>query len=74
MGEGGELGLGEAVEEEVGDDEVGFGGGCDGEGGGLQGLEAVGVGTAAVAEEVEHGGAGVDREGLEVWLTGEEAG
>jgi len=35
LGEGGEFGLGEAVEEEVGDDEVGAGRRGDGEGGGL---------------------------------------
>jgi hypothetical protein len=40
----------------------------------LEGLEAVGVGLAAAAEEVEHGGAGVDGQGLEIGLTGEELG
>jgi hypothetical protein len=40
----------------------------------LEGLEAVGVGLAALAEEVEHGGAGVDGQGVEVGLLGEELG
>jgi len=40
----------------------------------LEGSEAVGVGLAAAAEEVEHGGAGVDGEGVEVGLAGEELG
>jgi hypothetical protein len=40
----------------------------------LEGLEAVGVGLAAVAEELEHGGAGVDGQGVEVGLLGEELG
>ena len=46
-----ELGLGEAVDEEVSDDEVVFfcGFGVEGEGVGLVGLEAVGVGGAALA-------------------------
>jgi hypothetical protein len=38
----------------------------------LEGYEAVGVGLAADAEEVEHGCAGVDCEGLELGLGGEE--
>ncbi len=73
-GEGVELGLGEAVEEEVGDDEVGFGRGCEGECGGVEGAEAIGGGVAAIAEEEEHGGAGIDGEGVEVGLLGEESG
>jgi FKBP-type peptidyl-prolyl cis-trans isomerase 2 len=40
----------------------------------LEGAEAAGVGAATVAEEVQHGGAGVDGEGVEVGLLGEEAG
>jgi hypothetical protein len=37
-------------------------------------LEPVGVGTAAVAEEREHGGAGINSHGAEVWLLRKEAG
>ena len=40
----------------------------------MEGLETVGVRVAALAEEVEHGGAGVDGEGVEVGLLGEKAG
>ena len=74
--EGFEFGLGEAVEEEVSDDEVVFccGLGMEGEGVGLVGLEAVGVRGAAAAEKMEHGGAGVDGVGLEVGVLSEELG
>jgi hypothetical protein len=80
--QGFEVGLGEAVEEEVGYDEiVGFCWGVwgwEGEGAGLVGFEAVeGVGGgcfAVAAEELEHGGAGVDCIGLEVGVLGEELG
>ena len=74
VGEGLKFGLGEAVEEEVGDDEVGAWGWCDGEGGGLEGADAFGIGLAAVVEEVKHGGAGVDGEGAEVGSACQEAG
>ena len=74
VGEGVDFGLGEAVEEEVGDDEVGFGGGSDGEGRGLQGSDSRGIGLAAAAEEMEHGGAGVEGEGAEVGSVSKEAG
>ena len=74
MCEGLDFGLGEAVEEEVGDDEVCFRGGSDGEGGGLVGPQTVGMGPAAAAKEVEHGGAGVYGGGLEIGLLGEETG
>ncbi len=75
LGEGGEFGLGEAVEEEVGDDEVGVAGypaGVEGRGWKQvqrprsEGSDALDVRLAAVAEEVEHGGAGIDGEGAEV--------
>ena len=72
--EGLEFGLGEAVEEEVGDDEVCFRCGSDGEGGGLVGQQTVGVGPAAAAKQAEHGGAGVYGGGLEIGLVGEETG
>ena len=76
--EGFEVGLGEAVEEEVGDDEiVRFG--CrrgEGEGAGLVGLEAGGRvgGFAALAEELEHGGAGVYGVHFDDGVRGEELG
>ena len=68
VSEGVDFGLGEAVEEEMSGDEVDVGGGSEGEGGGLEGLEAIGGGVAAVAEEVEHGGTGIDSEGVEMGL------
>ena len=37
-------------------------------------MEAVCVGFAAVAEEMEHGGAGIDSHGAEIWLVRKEAG
>jgi hypothetical protein len=71
-----ELGLGEAVEEEVGDDQVVFfrGRGAEGEGVGFVGLEAIGERGATLAKEMEHGGAGVDSFGLEVGVLSEELG
>ncbi len=61
-----ELGLGEAVEKEVGGDEVVVAAGLEGEGVDLVGGE-VGFdgGVGAFAEEMEHGGAEVDRVGVE---------
>jgi hypothetical protein len=72
--EGVEFELGEAVEEEVGDDEVGGMGGGVGEGAGVVGVEAVGGWVAALVKELEHGGAGVDCVCVEVGVGGEEAG
>jgi hypothetical protein len=74
MGEGGKVGLGEAVEEKVGDDEVGVGFGGQVEGRGLEGLQlsAWGGAEAALAEEMEHGGAGVDGQDVEVRLVVKE--
>jgi hypothetical protein len=75
-----QIGLGEAVEEEMGDDEVVFfGGGVgEGEGVGLVGVESgggVGCGClAAAAEEFEHGFAEVYRVGVEVGVCYEELG
>jgi hypothetical protein len=71
-----EFGLGEAVEEEVGGYEiVGMSGG-EGEGVGVVGLEACACrragGVAAVLEEPEHGGAGVDCVGVELGVGAEE--
>jgi hypothetical protein len=76
--EGVEVGLDEAVEEEVGDDEVVrvFEGNryCVG----VKGSEARGrVGGrcfAALAQELEHGGAGVDCVGVKVRIACEELG
>ena len=67
----GELGLGEAVEEEVGDDEVvaAVGGWGEAEGVGGKGLEAGGGGgvggVSAPGEQVEHGGGDVYGVGVE---------
>ena len=68
LDEGFEVGLGETVEEEVGDDEVVAAGGeegaGEGEGIGVVGLQAGGCGgmggVAASFEQVEHAAAGVD--------------
>jgi hypothetical protein len=78
--------LGEAVEEEVSDDQVVFFSFVSVRRGEVQGVGLVGlqarrdVGAdcfAAAAEKFEHGGTGVDGVGLEVWVlceqTGEEA-
>ena len=77
VGEAGEFGVEETVEEEVGDDEVGLRGSGGGEGVGLDGLEAVGGEGAALIEKLEHAGAGVDGESLKrgvlVEKFGEEA-
>ena len=76
--EGVELGLGKTVEEEVGDDEVVGGVEREGEGVGLLGVEALrGVwcdGFAALAEELEHGGADVYGVDGDVWVGCEESG
>jgi hypothetical protein len=73
-----EVGLGEAVEEEVGDDEVVFSFEMRGE---VQGVGVVDSQAgfdvavdcfAAAAEELEHGGAGVDGIGVEVTVLREE--
>ena len=78
--EGFQIGLGEAVEEEMGDDEVVFfgGGAGEGEGVGLVGVESgggVGCGClAAAAEEFEHGFAEVYRVGVEMTVCCEELG
>ena len=82
-----EFGLGEAVEEEVGDDEivsfvsvgcVGFPLEREGECVGLMGAKAKGgirdCCFAALAKEVEHGGADVDCVGVEVRVVLEELG
>ena len=66
LGEAGEFGLGEAVEEEMSNDEVGIGRRSDREGGGLEGADAVQEGLAAPAEQLKHGGAGIDGQGTEV--------
>ena len=68
--------LGEAIEEEVGDDEVGWGGGDVGEGALLVGLEArAGVdGRGPAVEELQHGGADVYGIGVELTIAFEELG
>ena len=74
-----EIGLGEAVEEEVSDDEVVFFSARRGEGQcvGVVGLQAecsVGCGCfAAAMEECEHGGAGVDGVGFQLRVLCEES-
>ncbi len=71
-----ELGLGEAVEEEVGGYEVVGAGGLEGKGVGWVGCEAArgggSCGLATLAEEVEHGGAEIDGIGVEVRVAGEQ--
>ena len=73
-----EFGLGEAVEEEVGDDEVVLLFEREGDGVGVMGAEASGgVGSccfAALAEELKHCGAGVDCVGAKVRVLLEELG
>jgi len=80
--QGFELGLGEAVEEEVSDDEVVFfffgrRGGEVQDVGVVSGEAGGGVGGgcfAVAAQEMEHGGAGVDGVGAEVRVLPEELG
>ena len=70
-----ELRLGEAVEKEVGDDEVVGPGAPEGEGVGGVGAQAKagggGGGLRSLAEEVEHDGAEIDRVGQEAGVAGE---
>jgi hypothetical protein len=73
-----EFGLGEAVEEEVGDDEVVRVGWGEGEGVAVVGAQA-GFGcvvrpVGSAGEEMKHGGADVDGVDVEVGIGGEEAG
>ena len=77
LSEGVEVVWVEAVEEKVGNDEVSLTeiqAGGEARGGGLEGLEAGGGEGAALAKEVEHGGAGVDCEDVEVRGAAEELG
>jgi hypothetical protein len=74
LGEGLDFGLGKAVEEEVGDDEVGVGRRADGEGGALEDSDAVDEGLAAVVQKLQHGGAAIDGQGPQVGPVFEEAG
>jgi len=69
-----EFGLGEAVEEEVSDDEIVEAGGLEGEGVGFGGGEAGGGHGGSGAEEMKHGGAEVDGVGVQVRVAGEEMG
>jgi hypothetical protein len=73
-----EFGLGEAVEEEVGDDEIVSLCGREGDGVGVMGAEADGgVGSccfAALAEELKHRRTGVDYVGAEIRVLLEELG
>ena len=71
LDEGIEVGLGEAVEEEVGGDEIGGGVRGVGQGVLMVGGQEWGV-VAALAEELEHGGAGVYGVDLNVWVDVEE--
>jgi hypothetical protein len=74
--EGVELGLSEAVEKEVGYNEIVVACESEGEGVGLFGAQAMsgagGDGFAALTEKLEHGSAGVDGEDMDVWVSGEE--
>jgi hypothetical protein len=79
--QGFEVGLGEAVEEEVSDDEVVFFSLFSVKRGEVEGVGMVdsqaggdveGGCFAAAAEEFEHSGAGVDGVGLEAWVLCEE--
>jgi hypothetical protein len=76
--EGVEVGLGEAVEEEVCDDEIVGAFGREGEGVGVMSAEASGcVGSCfstSFAQELEHGGADVDCVGAEMLVLLEELG
>jgi hypothetical protein len=78
VNEGIEIGLGEAVQEEVRDDEIVGRIERTGEGVGLMGVEARGRvrghSFAAFAEEFEHGCAGVNRIGVETRILSEELG
>lgn len=67
-----EFGLGEAIEEEVGDDEVVGVRGLEGAGIDLVGLEAGECTARSTPEKVEHGGAEVDGVGLEMAVAGQE--
>lgn len=80
-GEGLDLGLGEAVEKEVGGDEVGRGGQggeIEGECAGVQGGQAGGgagdAASCAAAQAAEHSGGGVDGEGAAGGVTEQELG
>jgi len=75
--EGIEFGLGEAVEEEVGDDEIVGALEWEGQGVCLVDVEArfgMGYSFAALAKELKHGGAGVDCVGVEVRVLCKELG
>ena len=76
--EGFQVGLSEAVEEEVGDNEIIGASERDSECAGLMGVEVLGCvgrgGFAALAEELQHGGASVDCIGVEGRVLREELG
>jgi hypothetical protein len=78
VNEGIEFGLGEAVEEEVSDDEIAGILEREGKGVGLVGTQPAfrvrHCCLAAFAKELKHGGAGVDCVGLEVRILGEKSG
>ncbi len=76
--EGVEFGLGEAVEEEVSDDEI-VGAYREGRrvrrsGGVRRRVFASGLRLRSVVEELKHGGAGVDGVGVELWVLREKLG
>jgi hypothetical protein len=72
--EGFEFGLSETVEKKMGDDEIVGAGGREGEGAGVVGLEAVGVGFATFTEEMEHGRAGVYGVSVDLRIGGHKDG
>jgi len=69
-----EFGLGKAVEEKVGDDEVGAGGRDDIKRRRLEGSDALDERLATVAEELEHSGAGIHCHGCQMGPVGEQLG
>lgn len=70
--EGFEIALGEAIEKEMGDDEVVSFGRSEGECAGAVSFEACGVGFAALAQKLEHGCAGVYSIGVDIWVRDHE--
>ena len=72
--EGFEVGLGEAVEEKVGNEQIVGAVEWNGKRTGPEGLEAVAVGCAAFAKESQHGGADVDGGDMDRCVCGEESG
>ena len=66
--------LGEAVQEEVGDKEVGRSLRGEAAGVGVHGQEAVCVEGGVMTQEAEHGFTGIDRSDVDVWVGAEQTG